>query len=253
MRPFLAAISIVIFGGLTITPALLSAQPKGAIVHRTDTLRVTKLTDGTCDWRELTIPNHPPTTLSVLGTRDDKACTLVHYIVERPKGQSLRVDTVRAPRPDSLGSGLAVIYKYPDGTSTTDSVRVLQRPYVATVKQPMVETKPDTNTVTIIRGHARPSASSRRADSISVVDVIRKHLGDRKHTIDRVVVFGDSAAVQVSMASVTPSTMRISYMLDRRKSDALWVKRDREEVVLTHYNLGNKWMLPGKKDTVRAP
>ena len=47
-------------------------------------------------------------------------------------------DTVVKPKPASLGSGLAVIYKYPDGTSTTDSVRVLQRPYVATVKQPMV-------------------------------------------------------------------------------------------------------------------
>ena len=62
-----------------------------------------------------------------------------------------------------------------------------------------------------------------RADSAAVADVIRKHLGARKHEITGVRLFSrDSASVRAKAGGTS-----ILYRLDRQSG--LWVKRDREE------------------------
>ena len=175
MRPFLAAMSIVIFGGLTITPAL------GAQAKR-----------------------------------------------------------------DTLGN-LAVIYTYPNGDRTTDSIRVLQRPYVATVKQPL-KTKPKTTKVTNIRGKAFgafTADSLGQADSRDVVAAIRKSLGEResKYAIAVTRFFGrDSAYAEAVMGA-----MHIRYKLDR--TNGVWVKRPAE--LLSIYNYGTR--AGTRADTTRKP
>jgi|SRR5215207_6917348 len=204
MRPFLAA-AITFVIGLTITQTV-GAQPKGSIVHRVDTLKVQRLPDGKCDWSELTIPDYPRTTSSVLLPRDEKTCTMISYIVTLPNGPSGRLDTARATR-DTLVRP-AVIYTYPQRFEIDSAPK-----------------RPDSNTVTILDGRATSAASFRRADSIFVVDVIRKNFGDRKHQVTGVQLFGDSAAVQATMGS-----MHIRYKLDRK--NGLWLKRDREEITV---------------------
>ena len=94
------------------------------------------------------------------------------------------------------------------------------------------QTKPETSTVTIIRGHWQPPGSLRRADSRAVVDAIRKSLGEResKYAIAVTRFFGrDSAYAEAVMGA-----MHIRYKLDR--TNGVWVKRPAE--LLTIYNYG---------------
>jgi len=93
MRRFLAVMAPGILG-LTITGTLAAqAKPDTGVrifrsgpnrtLYRVDTLVVTRRDTGQCNWEELRVPSHPPTTYGQFLPRDEQACTVVYFLLNR--------------------------------------------------------------------------------------------------------------------------------------------------------------------------
>src|SRR5688572_6549239 len=137
-------VSVQVFRNFT-NPATI---PKGAILQ-VDTVKGAPRGDGTCDFYAGT-PVRKPGTLRAAAQVD--SCSIIYWTVDSAKF----IEATKKAKPDTPAKP-AVIYTYPDGRSTTDSVRILQRPFEAKpVKAPAMTPlkkqtfKSDSSTMTLI-------------------------------------------------------------------------------------------------------
>src|SRR5688572_17734484 len=116
-------VSVQVFRNFT-NPATI---PKGAILQ-VDTVKGAPRGDGTCDFYAGT-PIRKPGTLRAATQVD--SCSIIYWTVDSAKF----IEATKQAKPDTLAKP-AVIYTYPGGRFTTDSVRILQRPFEKSTPKP---------------------------------------------------------------------------------------------------------------------
>jgi hypothetical protein len=191
--------------------------PKGAILQ-VDTVKGAPRGDGTCDFYAGT-PIRKPGTLRAAAQVD--SCSIIYWTVDAAKF----IEATKQAKPDTPAKP-AVIYTYPDGRSTTDSLRILQKPFEAKpTKAPAMTTpkkqtfKPDTTTMTLI--HA-PHGALPQVLPDSVVrwmkDTVNVRLEHRRPgmVIGEPRVTGDVALVKASRLEYTGVNEFHEYAIEYR-------------------------------------
>ena len=191
--------TVQVFRGGLHNPAPI---PKDAILQ-VDTVKAVPRGDGTCDFDAGT-PIRKPGTLRAATQVDD--CSIIYWTVDSAKF----FDATKEAKRDTLAKP-AVIYTYPGGRSTTDSVRVLQRPFVAPTPKrakpagpvtmvPPPPVKLDSSTVTLLRSspHGTLPQWTTRADTAEIRRIALAYLkadSNYVRTVDRrpLQIRGDTA------------------------------------------------------------